>query len=107
MGTVALTDDTFAEQVLAADTGVVLVDFWAGWCAPCRALAPVLEDIADDLAGRATIAKVDVDACRATAAAQGVQALPQLVLFRDGVEIARATGVQSRTRLSRMIEAAL
>ena len=99
-----LTDEDFDGAV--AD-GVVLVDMWAPWCAPCLTQAPILEEVADALGDRAKIAKLDVDEGGATAARFGVQAIPTLLLLRDGEEINRFVGVQRQDTLVSAIVKAL
>lgn len=93
----------FAEVVLAADRPV-LVDFWASWCAPCRALTPLLEDLAEDYADDALIVKVDAEAEKSLADRYRVTALPTLLVFRGGVEVARTHGLQSRARLAAVLD---
>jgi thioredoxin 1 len=98
-----VTDDDFDGTVLAGPRPV-LVDFWADWCAPCRALAPVLEDMAVEYADTVDIVKLDIVANAAVTKRLGVQSIPLLVMFRDGKEVARASGSMSRTRLAVFIE---
>jgi thioredoxin 1 len=86
----ALTDNTFAEA-LAAYRGV-LVDFWAPWCGPCRAIAPVMEEVAREAPAGILVAKVNVDQQPALAARFGVQAIPTLLFFRDGAVIDQVVG---------------
>lgn len=85
---VTVGDDTFAELVLGADRPV-LVEFWATWCPPCRQLAPILDAIAAEYAGRLTVAKIDMDVSPRTALAYQVMAAPTMLLVRDGEVVAR------------------
>lgn len=84
----------------------MLVDFWAPWCAPCRALAPGLDDLAQDYADEASIVKVkvNVEAEPAIAIEQHVSVLPTMVLFRDGEETERIAGLWSRSRIARLLD---
>jgi thioredoxin len=81
--TVAVTDSTFAQEVLQSPVPV-LVDFWAEWCGPCRAIAPVVDELADAYAGRVRFVKVDVDENPDTAARYAVRSIPSLMFFRAG-----------------------
>jgi thioredoxin 1 len=103
---VELTDGTFSSGVEQAE-GLVLVDFWAPWCMPCRAVAPVLEQLAGAYAGRVKVVKVNVDESPATAAAYGIRSIPTLALFKDGVPVEGVLGAVPRAELERMIGAHL
>ena len=100
MSTVTVSDDTFAEEVLASSTPV-LVDFWAAWCGPCRMVAPVLDEIAEEKAGSLTVAKVDVDANPATARDFQVVSIPTMILFKNGQAVKRIVGAKGKAALLR------
>ncbi|MFP4105712.1 MAG: thioredoxin [Phycisphaerae bacterium] len=95
-------DESTFEQAVAS--GVTLVDFWAPWCAPCRMMGPVLDELAAELDGQATVAKVNVDDCPHLAARFRVQAIPLLVVLKDGTEVDRVVGLQDKQSLVRSIE---
>ena len=101
--TLHLNDASFQSEVLD-DEGTALVDFWAAWCGPCRAIAPTIDAVAAETQGRAKVGKVDVDANPRLAEAYGVTSIPTLVFFRDGVEVDRIVGVAGKQALLRKLE---
>ena len=100
---ITLTDGNFETEVARADSGPILVDFWAAWCGPCRMVAPILEKLATEVSGRARIGKVDVDANPATAAKFGIASIPTLLLFKNGKPVDQMIGAQSREAITAMI----
>ena len=97
-----VTEATFDEQVLQSEKAVI-VDFWAEWCGPCHAIAPVLEKIADERADELTLVKVNIDEEQGLAMRYGIQSIPTVVLFRHGQPAAAAIGAQPKGALERSL----
>ena len=93
---VTLTSDNFTDEI---GKGVVLVDFWATWCMPCKAMAPVIEEIAGQTIGKVKVGKVDIDKNGPLANQFGIQAIPTVLIFKDGKLMEKFTGVQSKEAL--------
>ncbi len=100
-----VTDDTFQGEVLDSDIPV-LVDFWAPWCGPCKAIAPVLEELAGEYDGKAKICKINVDDHQAAASSYGVRSIPNLILFKKGQVAEQIVGAVAKKKLSDALEAA-
>ena len=103
---VAVTDATFSAEVERSPLPVLL-DLWAPWCAPCRMVAPVLEELATDMAGRVRVAKVNVDENPATASRFQVRSIPTLLVLKRGEELERIVGVQPKQEILRRLERVL
>jgi thioredoxin 2 len=101
-----VTDATFAAEVERAPLPV-LVDAWAPWCGPCRTIAPVIDELAQELAGRVRVAKLNVDENPATAARFGLRSIPTLLVLRGGREVDRIVGVQPKAEIARRLERAI
>jgi thioredoxin 1 len=99
-------DDVTFQDSINRDDRPVLVDFWAPWCPPCRALAPTIEAIAEQFEGLADVAKLDIDQNPETAAAHGIRSIPTVLIFRGGRVVDRIAGIQPRARYERALEAA-
>jgi thioredoxin 1 len=99
-----ITDGEFQATVAS---GVTLVDFWAPWCGPCRMIAPILDELAGELAGKAQIVKINVDENPMVAGQFGVMSIPTLLLFKDGQKVDQKVGGQAKPALKAFIEQAL
>jgi thioredoxin 1 len=101
-----LTDDNFQQEVLDAEQPA-LVDFWAEWCMPCRMLAPTIEEIAAEYGQRLKVGKVDTDSNRDTSLKFGINAIPTVILFKDGQPVRKFVGLQNKRDLKAAIDEVL
>ena len=106
MSTTAVTDGSFEEEVLKAE-GPVLVDFWAEWCGPCKAIGPALEELAGEMDGQITIAKVNVDENPETPTKYGVRGIPTLMIFKGGELAATKVGAIPKQELQSWVQSNL
>jgi thioredoxin 2 len=100
---VIVTDATFSTEVERSSV-LVLVDLWAPWCGPCRAISPILEDLAAEMAGRVRVAKLNIDENPATTNRFNIRSIPALLFFRGGREVDRMVGVQPKAEIIRRLE---
>jgi thioredoxin 1 len=98
MATVKITDESFEADVLKSDK-LVLVDFWAEWCGPCKQIAPALEAISDELAGKVTVAKLNIEDSPSTPSRYGVRGIPTLMLFKDGHMVSMKPGAMPKAKI--------
>ncbi len=100
-----LTDGNFKQEILSG--GVAMVDFWAEWCMPCKMLAPTIDEIADDYAGRIKVGKVDTDNNREISMKFGISAIPTVIIFKDGQMVKKFVGLQQKADLKAAIDSVL
>ncbi len=100
---VMLNEDNFRQEVLKSEMPV-LVDFWAAWCGPCKMVGPIVEELANDYAGKAKVCKLNVDDCGRIAQSYGVMSIPTLILFKDGQEVNRIVGFRPKAELAKLLE---
>ncbi|MCK7540362.1 MAG: thioredoxin [Marinilabiliales bacterium] len=98
-----LNDQNFSNTI---KKGTVLVDFWAAWCMPCKLMVPVLNEVAEELDGKITVSKLNVDEARKTASQFGIRSIPTMILFRNGREVKRIVGVKNTEYLLKEIDRA-
>ncbi len=103
---IEVTDDTFDEEVVKSESPV-LVDFWADWCAPCKMIAPLVEELADEFDGRVKFAKLDVDSNPQTATTYGIRGIPTLLIFNGGQPVDQVVGAVPKSVLKKRLEEAM
>lgn len=101
-----VTDASYQQEVIESETPV-LVDFWAPWCGPCRIIGPIVEQLADEYAGRLKVAKLNTDENRATPGSLGIRGIPTLILYAGGREVERIVGVRPKADLVAKIDTVL
>ena len=101
-----VTDDSFEEEVLKSEQPV-LVDYWAEWCGPCKMIAPILDEIAEEYNGKLTVAKLNIDENQETPQKYAVRGIPTLMIFKDGEVAATKVGAVSKSQLSAFIDSAI
>ena len=104
--TLQVTDATFEQEVLKSDVPVLL-DFWAPWCGPCKMIAPILDEIAPEFAGKVKIVKINVDDNQLVAGQFGIRSIPTLLLFKNGQLVATQVGALPKSQLAAFVEQAL
>jgi thioredoxin 1 len=100
---VQITDQDFDEQVIKGN-GLILVDFWAEWCGPCRMIAPILDELAGEYEGQVTIAKLNVDENREAAARFGIRSIPTILFFKNGAQVEQIIGALSKSALKAKVQ---
>ena len=103
---IAVTDDTFDSEVLESDV-LVMVDFWADWCAPCKMVAPVVEELAGEYDGKIKVAKVDVDASPVVAGKFGIRSIPTMLFFKGGQPVQQVVGAVPKQVLQEQLDSIL
>ncbi len=103
---ITVGDANFEEEILKSDIPA-LVDFWASWCAPCRAIAPIIEEMAETYSGKVKVAKLNVDENPATPGKYGVRGIPTLILFKDGKVVDQLVGAVPKAQIENLIKKAL
>lgn len=98
-----VTDDNFDANVLKVD-GFTLVDFWAAWCGPCKMIAPILEDVADEYHSKLTVAKLNIEENPETASKYGIRSIPTLLLFKQDKQVATKVGALSKSQLKEFLD---
>jgi thioredoxin 1 len=98
-----VSDDTFESEILQSELPA-LVDFWAAWCGPCRAIAPVVEELSEEYAGKVKVAKLNVDECPKTPGQFGIRAIPTLIMFKDGKVADQITGAVSKASIEEALK---
>ena len=100
---IMLTEDNFREVVLQSEQPV-LVDFWAAWCGPCKMIAPIVDEVAEDFDGKAKVCKLNVDDCGRIAQSYGVMSIPTLIVYKDGKSVNRVMGARDKAGILDLLE---
>jgi len=106
MSSIAVSDSDFENEVLKAD-GPVMVDFWAEWCGPCKALSPLVDEIASEMAGKVKVVKINIDESPEAPTKYGVRGIPTLMIFKDGQVVDTRVGGMPKSQLTEWIEGAV